>query len=89
MQAEPRRDISTTLNAIADVLSLWRHFIDPIAGTVSAAAEAVVSGTLHELIYQRLDSAMREELGRVVEQVESCLLLLNYTVDQYERASRP
>ena len=52
MQAELRRDYGAVFTAIGDVLALWRQFVDPIAGSVSAAAEAVVSGTLHELLYQ-------------------------------------
>ena len=85
MQAEPRRDIGKVLGAIADVLNLWRQFVEPIAGSVSAAATAVVDGTLHELLYERLDSAMRDELEIVVREVDSCLLLANYTEAQYDR----
>ena len=88
MQAELRRDYGAVFTAVGDVLSLWRQFVEPIAGSVAAAADAVVSGTLHELLYERLDAHMRNELSRVVDQVESCLSLLNYTRDQYDREQR-
>ena len=85
MNLLPRQDANMLLKAVEYAMANWRQFVEPLAGSVASIAQAVRDGTLAELIKQRLEEAIKKELERVGKEVDSCLALLNYTQNQYEK----
>ena len=88
VQVQPRRDVSAVLGALQGALGRWREVVEPVAGSVAAVSTAVLNGQLHAILRDRIEAAVRGELDGVVEDVESCLSLLNYTLSQYDREQR-
>ena len=71
MQVRPRQDTGMVLKAVQAGMASWRQFVEPYVGTASSIAEAARSGTLNDLLRQRVQEATQKELERMNADVRS------------------
>ena len=75
LDATLKKDVGVVLEGVRTALATWENFVVPLYNDAAALAALAQNGTLQRLVQSAVQKAVVKEVGKAVEDLESCLEL--------------